>query len=151
MFGYRLHKRIFVPSDWNFKSYKYDCGGGRANSHFRVGIVDSYNIWRSLHASCLDQRLDLGFCLIWVRVLADQLAESQEHYDPKDRKGARRKDAAKSAKFSGIDARFTFAHNSSIRGAKVAQITVVGKVESCSGRSSHLTARHKLAVITPIS
>ncbi len=118
MFGYRLHKRIFVPFDWNFKSYKYDCGGGRANSHFRLGIVASYNTWRRFRARCLNQRLDLGFCLNRVRVLADHLAKSQEYYDSEHREGARRQEAAKSAKFSGSDARFTFAHNSSIRGAK---------------------------------
>ena len=33
----------------------------------------------------------------------------------------------------------------------VAQITVVGKVESCSGWSSHPPARHKLVVIMPNS
>ena len=118
MFGYRLHKRIFVPLGWNFKSYKYDFGGYRANSHFRLGIVASYNIWLSFHASYLDQRLDLGSCLILVRVLADGLAEPQEHYDPKDSEGTRHKDAAKSTKFSGSEARFTNTDNISIRGER---------------------------------
>ena len=151
MFGYRLHKRIFVPSAGTSNPINTIAAGAE-----RTLISEELSLLLAIFGVAFTRAVSISD---WIL----DSALSGSAFWPTTWPNRRKIMAPRTVRVLGVKTppkvpnliRVTPDLPSPIivrsGRAIVAQITVVGKVESCSGRSSHPPVPQKLAVIALIS